>query len=131
MFLYLSDFLTDILIRPPSDLMQYVLLSQIFTSSDEYFMVGRTQISCYINITLLSHLSLYCTNCSWFRLCSYLSENVGSSSEIERCLTCSETLSLLGNVSRSSPTPSINAARGGSGRFGPEGKSFRRCRFLF
>lgn len=76
MFLYLSDFLRDFFLRPPSDLTQDVLLSQIFTSPDEYFMVGRTEISCYINIILLSHLSLDCTKCSLFRLCSYPSENV-------------------------------------------------------
>ncbi len=66
-----------------------------------------------------SDFALNCQKMSVKRLC------------IECCLTCSETLGLLGNVSRSSPTPSIKAAEGGSRLFGPERKASSAAGFCF
>lgn len=50
---------------------------------------------------------------------------------IECCLTCSETLGLQGNMSRSFPTPSIKAAREAAACLVPRGKASGAAGFCF
>lgn len=87
-----------------------------------FFLLNSNICCCVIDIVQTvsgSDFALNCQKTSVKQLC------------IECCLTCSGTLGLLGNVSRSSPTSSIMAAEGGSRLFGPVRKASRAAGFCF